>query len=245
MPARSRLLFISFILCAGSALLPAAPDIHRSPLAPPSASSSISNLRFTRLSSAETGVDAPNPYDDPLMWSRHYREFSIGAIGTGLAAGDIDNDGLPDLFIVNKCGPNRLFRNLGDFRFADITAAAGVAGPTDPTHWQQGAAFADIDNDGDLDLHVCRWGAPNLLFINDGTGHFHEEAAGRGLALTSASSQIFFADLDAYLQTNLLNGEARPHGEPDFLFANDGTGHFTDISAAAGITGPTQGHSAT
>ncbi len=230
-------------------LLLAEPPVS-TPLAP-RPSSLAPRSGFTTLTPADTGIDAPNAYDDPLMWSRHYREFSLGAIGTGLAAGDVDGDGLPDLFIVNKCGPNRLYRNLGDFRFVDVSAAAGVAGPAEPEHWQQGAAFADIDNDGDLDLHVCRWNAPNLLYVNDGTGTFTEEAASRGLAVSSASSQIFFADidhdgdLDAYLQTNLLNGEARPNGEPDFLFANDGTGHFTDVTAAAGLRGDTQGHSAT
>lgn len=263
MPA-SRLRLLLLLLATGPNLLPvtqlaaaAAPPpgaaaVTATPLAPPSAPPAATAPRlFTPLDPAATGIVAPNPYDDPLMWSHHYREFSLGAIGTGLAAGDVDGDGLPDLFIVAKCGPSRLFRNLGNFRFEDITAAAGVAGPADPEHWQQGAALADIDNDGDLDLAVCRWGAPNLLYLNDGSGHFTEEAAARGLAVTSASSQLFFADidhdgdLDVYLQTNLLNGEARPNGEPDRLFTNDGTGHFTDVSAAAGISGDTQGHSAT
>ncbi|MCF3651106.1 FG-GAP-like repeat-containing protein [Synoicihabitans lomoniglobus] len=239
------------VLFAAIATAQSPAEFAATPLAPRSRAPDAHGPMFTPLSPAETGIDAPNAYDDPLMWSRHYREFSIGAIGTGLAAGDVDGDGRPDLFIVNKCGPNRLYRNLGDFRFEDITATAGVAGPTEPEYWQQGAAFADIDNDGDLDLHVCRWNAPNLLYLNDGTGHFTEEAAARGLAVTTASSQIHFADmdndgdLDAYLQTNLLNGEARPNGEPDFFFANDGTGHFTDITAEIGVSGDTQGHSAT
>src|SRR5690606_36482277 len=126
---------------------------------------------------------------------------------------------------------------------------AGVAFPAGA--WTQGAAFADIDNDGDLDLYVCRFNAANLLCINQGNGTFIEEAAARGLDVVDGSGMAAFADydrdgwLDVYLQTNALELEARPTGQPDRLFRHRGDGTFEDVSARAGIGGPTQGHSAT
>jgi len=204
---------------------------------------------FATLPAAETGVTAMNPYDDPAMWRNHYREFSLGAIGSGVAIGDYDGDGRPDIFVVCKTGPNHLFRNLGDFHFEDVTDRAGVAGPAG--NWKQGVAFADVNNDGRLDLYVCRFGAPNLLYINQGDGTFREEAATRGLALDDDSGMAAFCDydrdgwLDAYVQTNLLDGERRPNGQRDHLYHNNRDGTFTDVTDRAGIANETQGHAAT
>jgi hypothetical protein len=204
---------------------------------------------FTTLSPEETGVKASNAYDDLKMWGEHYREFSLGSIGTGVAIGDFDGDGKPDIFVVSKTGPNHLFRNLGNFKFEDVTEHAGVGGPVGP--WKQGAAFVDVNNDGRLDLYVCRFGAPNLLYINQGDGTFREEAAARGLALADASNMAAFCDydrdgwIDVYVQTNLLDGESRPNGQRDHLYHNNRDGTFTDVSDAAGISGLTQGHAAT
>ncbi len=228
---------------------------------------------FTRLPATETGITAANSYDDPSMWGARNAEFKFGAIGTGIAVGDYDNDGRPDLLVVNKTEPLRLYRNLGDWRFSDVTAAAGLVraegaldrglawfrGADDeeeaaadlPERWKQGAAFADVNNDGWLDLHVCRFGATNWLFINQGDGTFTEEAAARGLAVSDASSMGAFCDydrdgwLDLYLQTNLLDAAAAPAGQPDRLFRNNGDGTFTDVTATAGIiAGASQGHAA-
>jgi hypothetical protein len=204
---------------------------------------------FTTLATEHTGIQAFNAYDDPRMWWELYREFSLGAIGSGVSICDYDADGWPDVYVVSKTGPNRLFRNLGDFRFEDSTERAGVAGPVGS--WKQGAAFADVDNDGRQDLYVCRFGAPNLLYINQGDGTFREEAAARGLALSDASSMAAFCDydrdgwLDVFVQTNLLDGERRPNGQRDHLYRNTGDGTFTDVTDRAGIVGDTQGHSAT
>jgi hypothetical protein len=183
------------------------------------------------------------------MWGQRYREFTLGAIGTGVAIGDYDGDGRPDVFVVCKTGANHLFRNLGDFHFEDVTEHAGVGGPLGA--WKQGAAFADVNNDGRLDLYVCRFGAPNLLYLNQGDGTFREEAAARGLALSDASSMAAFCDydrdgwLDVYVQTNVLDTERRPNGQRDHLFHNNRDGTFTDVTKTAGIEGETQGHSAT
>ncbi len=204
---------------------------------------------FTNLPSDQTGLAVINSYDDPAMWGAHYREFSLGAIGTGVAIGDYDGDGRPDIFIVSKTGPNHLYRNLGGFRFEDVTEKAGVAGPVGA--WKQGVAFADVNNDGRLDLYVCRFGAPNLLYINQGNGSFTEEGAARGLALNDASSMGAFCDydhdgwLDVYVQTNVLDTERRPNGQRDHLYHNNRDGTFTDVTDRAGIFGETQGHAAT
>ncbi len=221
--------------------------LESSPLAPrhPAAGATL----FTILAPEQTGLTAVNHYDDPAMWAQHYREFSLGAIGTGVAIGDYDGDGRPDIFVVSKTGPNHLYRNLGDFHFEDVTEKAGVAGPVGA--WKQGAAFADVNNDGRLDLYVCRFGAPNLLYINQGDGTFKEEAAARGLALNDASGMASFCDydrdgwLDVYVQTNLLDAERHPNGQRDHLYHNNGDGTFTDVTDRAGITGETQGHAAT
>ncbi len=235
------------ILSAGWGLDGLAQGISASPLAAKSGPRQAT--LFTTLSPDKTGLTAFNAYNDPAMWGPHYREFSLGAIGTGVAIGDLDGDGRPDIFVVSKTGPNHLFRNLGDFHFEDVTDRAGVGGPTGA--WKQGVALADVNNDGRLDIYVCRFGAPNLLYINQGDGTFREEAAARGLALNDASNMAAFCDydrdgwLDVYVQTNVLDGERHPNGQRDHLFHNNRDGTFTEVTDAAGIKGETQGHSAT
>lgn len=204
---------------------------------------------FTELAPAQTGIVTENRYNDPKMWNERYLEFTIGAIGTGVAIGDYDDDGRPDLFVVSKTEQNRLFRNLGNWRFDDVTAKAGVAGPLDT--WKQGASFADVNNDGRLDLYVCRFGAPNLLYINQGDGTFAEMGHAYGLDISDGSGMAAFCDydrdgwLDVYLQTNLLDATAHPNGQRDYLFHNNRNGTFANVTQRAGIAGETQGHSAT
>ena len=104
----------------------------------------------------------------------------MGSIGTGVAIGDYDGDGRPDIFVVSKTGSCRLYRNLGGWKFEDVTERAGVGDAGEAAKvWKTGATFADVNNDGLLDLYVCRYGAPNLLYINQGDGTFKEEAAAR------------------------------------------------------------------
>ena len=83
---------------------------------------------FTRLSPEETGVRAENSYDDPRMWGDLTHEFEAGEMGTGVAIGDYDGDGRPDIFVVSKTEGCRLFRNLGGYKFEDVTEKAGVGG---------------------------------------------------------------------------------------------------------------------
>ncbi|EDY80911.1 FG-GAP repeat domain protein [Verrucomicrobiia bacterium DG1235] len=204
---------------------------------------------FTEMPADHTGIRIENAYDDPRMWRERYHEFGVGAIGTGLAIGDFDQDGLADLFVVSKIESCRLYRNLGNWKFEDVTMQAGVG--DDSGDWKQGAAFVDVDNDGWLDIYLTRFAAPNLLFVNQKDGTFREEAEARGLAIVDASGVAAFEDydrdgwLDLYLQTNLLDAVGMPNGQPDYLFHNNGDGTFTDVTEAAGIHRITQGHSAT
>ncbi len=226
---------------------------------------------FTPLTPEQTGIVNENIYADPEMWGALNQEFALGAIGTGVAVADYDNDGRPDVFIVSKTGQSRLFRNLGDWKFEDVTARAGFArsGSTieqglswvrglagssaalPPGPWTQGAAFADVNNDGWHDLYVCRFGAPNLLFINQGDGTFKEEAAARGLAVVDSSGMGNFCDydrdgwLDVYIQTNMLDGTKAPNGQRDYLLRNRGDGTFENVTDRAGISGESMAHSAT
>ncbi len=133
--------------------------------------------------------------------------LDISVYGMGVAVGDYDNDGWVDVF-VSGVGLNHLFRNLGQGRFSDVTQAAGVGGT--PQQWSTSCAWLDIDNDGDLDLFVCNY--------------------------VNWSYQI---DLEVNYQ---LPGIGRAYGPPmnfvgtfPYLYRNDGGGHFTDISATAGI----------
>ena len=207
---------------------------------------------FKVLAPQETGVITENHYSDPKMWASRHRELELGAVGTGVAIGDYDGDGRPDIFVVSKTESCRLFRNLGDWKFEDVTEKAGVGDHGDAAGiWKQGVTFADVNNDGRLDIYVCRFGAPNLLYINQGDGTFKEEAAARGLAVNDSSVMAAFCDydrdgwLDVYVQTNLLDSSAHPLGQRDYLFHNNGDGTFTNVTDRAGISGETQGHSAT
>ena len=153
-----------------------------------------------------------NLYDDPRMRGDLFKEFQTGSIGTGVAIGDYDGDGRPDIFVVSKTESCRLFRNLGDWRFEDVTERAGVGDEGAAAGiWKQGATFVDVNNDGLLDIYVCRFNAPNLLYINQGDGTFKEMARAYGLDVTDSSVMAAFCDydrdgwLDVYITTNLLD----------------------------------------
>jgi hypothetical protein len=112
--------------------------------------------------------------------------------GAGVALGDVDGDGWCDVFLCGSQRPSALFRNLGGWRFEDVTAAAGVACSGQFT---TGAVFADVDGDGDLDLLVNGIGVGTRVFLNDGRGHFVEDTAS-GLARTFGATSLTLADID-------------------------------------------------
>ena len=167
-------------------------------------SGSASRTGFELLPGAATGIDLAHdfPTNAPFDW------LTDQASGAGVCVGDYDDDGLPDIFITHHNRGNRLYRNLGRWRFADVTDKAGVGGAG---RWCTGATFVDLDNDGRLDLCVCVFNGPNLLYLNQGDGTFKESAPLRGLDFSGASVMMAFADydldgsLDAYLVTHRLN----------------------------------------
>jgi hypothetical protein len=232
----------------GAATLAAAADYTAVPL-PARTPAPAGGKPFAILTPAETGVTVPNVFDDPRMWGNRFRELTLGAVETGIAVADFDHDGRPDIFAVSKNGPCALYRQVAPFKFVDIAAAAGVA-CDEPGSSKTGATVVDINQDGWPDIYVCRYDAPNLLFINNHDGTFTERARAYGLDIKDASVHAVFADydrdgfIDCYLVTNILDFSKAPQGRRDYLFHNNGDSTFTDVTVKAGIWGLTQGHTA-
>lgn len=113
--------------------------------------------------------------------------------GSGIAAADVDGDGLIDVYMVSQVGTNGLFKNLGNGKFEDITKNAGVAAGNSISVT---ASFADIDNDGDPDLYLTNTRSPNQLFLNNGDGTFLDASADSGIAISEHSSSAVFFDYD-------------------------------------------------
>ena len=148
-------------------------------------------------------------------------------LGNGVAWGDFDRDGWPDLFVSNQGGPNALYRNLGDGSFVDVAAEAGVSAAED---FGSGAVFGDYDNDGWPDLFVANIGA-NRLFRNLGDGRFEDVTAAAGLGDEGYSQSGAWGDYDndGWLDLYISNHIA-PDGSADRLWHNLGDGRFEDAS---------------
>lgn len=209
---------------------------------------------FKLLDESETGIDFANnlKFDNDFNVYK-YRNFYNGG---GVAIGDINNDDLQDIYFTSNQGKNRLYLNLGNFKFKDITDQAQVSG-TKP--WSTGVAMTDINADGYLDIYVCNSGdlngknKQNELFINNGNGTFSEKAEEYNLADNGFSTHASFfdydkdGDLDAYILNNSyqaigsfnLKRNERPKRDKlggDKLMENIG-GKFVDVSEKAGIYG--------
>ena len=162
-----------------------------------------SGAGFSALEPSRTGVEHQNE-----VGPRRRLENQLLTHGSGAAVGDVDGDGLPDLYLARVDGANSLYRNLGDWRFEDITAASGTGlDDLDGT----GVTLVDVDGDGDLDLLAAGRGQPNRLLLNDGMGVFTDvsEAAGfddAGGATTLAVADIEGdGDLDVYVTNYRVN----------------------------------------
>jgi hypothetical protein len=228
----------------------AEPGVSEQALVPPTHARGAT--LFATLPPAETGIVTENKFADPKMKGELYQEFETSSIGTGVAIGDYDGDGRPDVFVVSKTESCRLFRNLGNWHFEDVTDKAGVGDHgADAMIWKQGATFVDVNNDGRLDIYVCRTRAPNLLYINQGDGTFKESAHAYGLDINDSSVMAAFCDydrdgwLDVYITTNIVSIMSHPNGQRGFLLHNNGNGTFTDVTDKGGIYSETQSHSAT
>ncbi len=211
---------------------------------------------FTLLSPDETGITFVNTITTDDSVNVHTDSFIYN--GGGVAVGDIDNDGLLDVFFTGNMVSSRLYTNDGSMRFTDVTESAGVV--TD--RWATGASMVDIDSDGYLDIYVSvsgpKWSAPdaraNLLFVNNGDRTFTESAEAYQIADTGFTTHAVFLDydgsgsLDLFLLNNDPEGFARGEAERhpagirsqrsvshDRLYRNNGDGTFVDVSEEAGI----------
>ena len=179
--------------------------------------------------------------------------------GGGVAAGDIDGDGLPDLYFTSNVGPDKLYLNKGNYKFEDITERAGVTGPPG---WTSGVTMADVNGDGRLDIYVSAvnyltMNGRNILYINNGDRTFTDRTTEFGLDHAGYSTQAAFfdydsdGDLDMYLLNYSVHSErgisSRPQRDVrhpkagDRLFQNNGN-RFVDVSAKARIYGGVEGY---
>jgi hypothetical protein len=219
---------------------------------------------FTKLPAQQTGIAFRNelPGNDATI---NILTFPYYYNGGGVAVGDINNDGLPDLCFTGNRVANKLYLNRGNLQFEDITEKSGIAAKGG---WSNGATMADVNGDGHLDIYICRSGPNesverrNLLYINQGNGGFKEEGAAFGLDDAGFSTQASFfdydidGDLDLFLinQANakskymervesvVLRSQRADSLLENKLFRNDG-GHFKNVTAQAGIRSNKQSYS--
>lgn len=204
---------------------------------------------FDLLAPESTGVAFVNHLPEDTAFNiLNYLYYYNGA---GVAAGDINGDGLADLYFTANLGPNRLYLNQGDFRFEDVTLRVGVA---DSSGWKTGVTMADVNGDGRLDLYVSAVSylsmrGRNVLYLNNGDGSFTDGTAAAGLAHTGYSTQALFfdydgdGDLDMYLLNHSTHTErtTAAGGGLDRLFRND-RGRFVDVSRFTGIRDDVDGY---
>ena len=209
---------------------------------------------FTKVSTSKSNINFKNLLvEDEEFNVSNYPYFYNGG---GVAVGDINNDGLPDIFFTGNMVKNRLYLNKGNFEFEDITGKSRVA---DEQGWCTGATMADVNADGWLDIYVCRSAdidpskRKNLLFINNHDNTFTEEAEKYGIADNGYSTHAAFFDYDKdndldlvvinhslkeYTQGAQEKPGIRHQTNPNFsthLYRND-NGHYTNVTNEAGIT---------
>ena len=213
---------------------------------------------FEKLSSDESNIT----FNNQLLDSKNISilDYLYYYNGGGVALGDINNDGLVDVYFTSNQGKNKLYLNKGKNKFEDISVKAGVEGQSD---WNAGTVMADVNGDGFLDIYVCAvvgingFEGKNELFINNKNNTFTESAAEYGLDLDNYSSSAAFfdydldGDLDMYLLNHAVHSELsfgnmnirnkRSYECGDKLFRND-NGKFVDVSEQAGIFGGANGY---
>ncbi len=217
---------------------------------------------FSLLPSSETGVTFGNYLQEDIYSINNVLSYEYYYMGAGLAVGDINNDGLADIFFCGNNEANRLYLNKGNFKFEDITEKAGVGSKRFTT----GATMADVNNDGLLDIYVNNAGPysdaeskANELYINKGDGNFEESAAEYGINNGDWSVQSAFfdydkdGDLDLFISNHStyfrvpLNKVFKDLENPEILYKmsskmyrNDG-GKFKDVTKEAGLVNHSYG----
>jgi hypothetical protein len=210
---------------------------------------------FSKLSDRDTGIDFINTNHETERSNILTYEYFYN--GGGVALGDINNDGLTDIYFTSNLFSNKLYLNEGNFRFRDITGQSGTACEIG---WKTGVTMADVNGDGLLDIYVCRSASPdperrrNILLINNGDLTFTDQAQVYNLDDPSYSTQAAFfdfdndSDLDVVLLNHSLleisnvfnltvkNSDVRFPDVGNKLYRND-DGHFTDVSDTAGVYG--------
>jgi hypothetical protein len=212
--------------------------------------------QFTAVPSSHSGIDFKNTIvlEQPYMNCFNFYNIYNGG---GVAVGDINNDGLADVYFTGNQIPNQLYLNKGGLKFEDITNQAVVGGSED---WTTGVTMVDLNGDGWLDIYVCMSGGwihsgaqrANRLYVNNGDLTFSEQAQSYGIADTSYSTHASFFDydLDGDLDLYLLNHPVdfgvgigyrleqanNPHdADTDNFYRNNGDGTFTDVTDEAGV----------
>ncbi len=213
------------------------------------------NTMFTSIPESHSKIDFENTIEETIDFN--FLNYSYIYNGGGVAVGDINNDGLDDIYFTSNQNSNKLYLNNGNFVFEDITKDAQVE---DDKGWTTGVTMIDINNDGWLDIYVCksasldnRSARQNKLFINQKNNTFKDEAIKYGLKEYSYSTQAYFldydkdGDLDMYLvnhstDSNTNNLILSPQQQAslktdsrDILFNND-NGIFKNVSTASGIS---------
>lgn len=212
--------------------------VQRSMQPRPLESIKIDGPIFELLQEDQTGINFLNLVPGPQSFKTGSTLFSIA--GGGVAVGDINKDGLVDIYLTRFMAPNKLFINKGGLRFEEAPASMGL---NDSLGASFGATMVDIDGDNDLDVFIAKYGFdPNRMYINNGDGTFTDKAQEMGIATVGNSIQATFfdfdndGDLDFYL---VLNGIDRPgflhKGVKSQLFRNNGDMTFTDVAEQAGI----------
>jgi len=206
---------------------------------------------FKGLPSKTTGISFSNTLTEND--SLNYFTYGYIYMGGGVSAGDINNDGLLDLYFTGNMVPNKLYLNKGNMQFEDISSSAGISGDN---RWYTGTTMADVNHDGYLDIYCSVGGKfgpkENQLFINNGDNTFTERAGEYGIddESNSVQSTFFDYDLDGDLDLYVANYPPTAFDAPNFyyafkqkfpkpletdrLFKNE-NGHFTDVTEQAGL----------